>query len=209
MAFSSINTSIFAALKAVEKQFFELVSSNFTDHQARLNALEVTSNPFPTASIVKYSDTTIPPLFLLCDGSAISRTTFSDLFSELGVAFGAGDGSTTFNLPDYRDCIEMGAGAGPTLTARSLGDSVGANTHTLTTAEMPGHAHSVNDSGHVHGLTGGPTGGGASPGVFNTNGLFDQGTSESTTGISVNSNAGGQAHNNMQPYLCVRFLIRV
>lgn len=66
-----------------------------------------------------------PVGWLLCDGRTVSRTTYPQLFASIGTAFGGGDGSTTFNLPDLRGRTIIGAGAGPSLTARALGDDGG------------------------------------------------------------------------------------
>lgn len=67
--------------------------------------------------------------FLKCDASAVSRTTYADLFAVIGTTFGSGDGSTTFNLPDGLGRAAVGAGTGSGLTARSRGDLIGAETH--------------------------------------------------------------------------------
>jgi microcystin-dependent protein len=90
---------------------------------------------------------------LLCDGAAVSRTTYASLFAAIGTAYGVGDGGTTFNLPDFRGRALVGAGAGPGLTARALGDKLGEETHQLTTAELATHNHGVNDPGHGHGVS--------------------------------------------------------
>src|SRR5207248_3293519 len=93
--------------------------------------------------------------WFLCDGSAVGRTTNAALFTAIGASYGAGNGSTTFNLPDLRGRVAMGAGTGtgggaagsgtPTggsaLSARSRGDWGGEEKHLLTTAEMPSHTH--------------------------------------------------------------------
>src|SRR6185436_2450639 len=82
-----------------------------------------------------------PAGWLLCDGRAVSRTAYPALFGALSTVWGVGDGSTTFNLPDLRGRAPIGAGTGTGLSARALGASVGAETHTLTTAQMPAHNH--------------------------------------------------------------------
>lgn len=64
----------------------------------------------PIGSIVPYGSTTAPTGWLLCQGQAISRTEYADLFNAIGTSFGAGDGSTTFNLPDLREATTKGTG---------------------------------------------------------------------------------------------------
>lgn len=79
--------------------------------------------PSPIGAIVEYSGTTAPSDWLLCDGSAISRTTYADLFAIVGTTYGSGDGSTTFNIPNQADSIIAYAtsqtGGGPTSAATS------------------------------------------------------------------------------------------
>lgn len=131
--------------------------------------------------------------WLICDGSAVSRTTYADLFNIIGTSFGAGDGSTTFNLPDMRGRVAGGIGNGLGLTARSMGAAVGAETHTLTINEMPSHDH------------GGSTGAGGfgtnstNPAVSAT--TMDVADNNGNHTHAINAQGGGQAHNNMQPTL--------
>ena len=87
------------------------------------------------------SEGTQCPGWLLCDGRAVSRTTFAALFAKVGTAHGEGDGSTTFNLPDARGRALVGAGTGPGLTARALGAKMGEESHVIAVGEMPSHDH--------------------------------------------------------------------
>ena len=88
-------------------------------------------------------------LRLLCDGSAVSRMTYPDLFLAIGTIYGPGDGSTTFNLPDYRARFPVGAGTGQISSGGApavsitygIGQTGGEATHVLSTAEMPPHQH--------------------------------------------------------------------
>lgn len=93
----------------------------------------------------------IPTGWLFADGSAVSRTTYADLFAVLGTIHGVGDGSTTFNLPDRRNRSPAGAqedvtGVPKTNITGTLVQTGGAATHTLTEAQMPGHTHPVSPS---------------------------------------------------------------
>jgi microcystin-dependent protein len=87
------------------------------------------------------SEGTQCPGWLLCDGRAVSRSTYADLFAKIGTAHGPGDGSATFNLPDARGRSPMGAGTGSGLTARTLGAKLGEEGTTITVGQMPSHGH--------------------------------------------------------------------
>lgn len=141
--------------------------------------------------------------WMKCDGRAISRTDYADLFAAIGTSFGAGNGTTTFNLPDCRGRVLGSTGTGTGLTARALGASVGAETHTLTSAEMPSHTHTINDPGHTHSYVNNVNDQGVNT-LTTQDDAADQvdlaaTTGSSTTGITINATGGGGAHNNMQP----------
>jgi microcystin-dependent protein len=137
--------------------------------------------------------------WLLCDGRSVSREEYSELFEAIGTAFGSISGST-FNLPDARGRVLGAIGSGPGLTTRSLGDTVGAETHTLTIGEMPSHNHGVTDPGHTHSYFN--QDGNNGPGGFSESADNDDNprtTGSSTTGITIMNTGEGGAHNNMQP----------
>lgn len=115
----------------------------------------------PTGSILSYGSTTIPSNFLLCDGSAVSRTTYSLLFTIVGTTFGVGDGSTTFNIPDLRQKFILGKAASG--TGSTLGGTGGTIDHLhtvdppITTTSVPstdvaalGLTGSVASPNHTH-----------------------------------------------------------
>ncbi len=110
-----------------------------------------------------------PAGFLLCNGSAVSRTTYASLFAAIGVTWGGGDGSTTFNLPDLTGRFlagtgtdSLGAAGGAASVTPALSISVGGTA--LTTDQLPAHSHSASDSGHSHGLSSNTTGASISDG---------------------------------------------
>jgi microcystin-dependent protein len=103
----------------------------------------------PPGSLMVWAGSINPPRTLDCDGSAVSRATYAALFAAIGTTWGAGDGSTTFNVPDYRGRTIIGADG-----TYSLGTSGGVNDVTLTTAQLPTHNHGVTDPGHTHTFTG-------------------------------------------------------
>jgi len=161
------------------------------------NVIDINSR-LPTGAVQLYAGATAPSNWLLCDGTAVSRTTYSALFTVCSTTYGAGDGSTTFNLPDLRGRVPIGAGAGTGLTARTLGVTAGAETVTLSSAEIPAHTHpytlDYSNTGTAGGSTGLP-GTGSSP-----NASFPTNTS---------SNTGGDgAHNNIQPVLALSYIIK-
>jgi microcystin-dependent protein len=107
------------------------------------------SVPRIVGEVIDYAGATPPPGWLICDGSTYNAVgLFANLFAVIGYSFG-GSGDT-FNVPDLRGRMSLGAGTGVGLTNRSLAASGGEETHILSVAEMPSHNHSVTDPGHVH-----------------------------------------------------------
>jgi microcystin-dependent protein len=194
-------------------------------------------NPYnmPLLGGMDFWDTVAPnSMFIFPQGQAISRTTYAAAFARWGTKFGAGDGSTTFNVPNKMGKVSaMIESAQNLLTptyfgadSTQLGSIGGSQSHTLVTAELPPHQHSVflHDPGHTHSF--GPTflidpanapqsGGGAG-----TN--FKSGTTGSnTTGITIGSVNGtandnqttatgsGNAHAIVQPTITCNYIIRI
>lgn len=141
-----------------------------------------------TGQIVLYGATTAPVGWLICDGSAVSRTTYAALFAILGTTYGAGDGSTTFNLPNLQGRMPVGKNGG---TFNTLGGTGGAETVTLGIGEIPPHTHTVDS--HSSTTVGGA---GGTP-IFTMN----------TTAASAAAGGGG-SHNNLPPYQVFNFVIK-
>jgi microcystin-dependent protein len=111
------------------------------------------TNNTPVGAVTMWVAADAPTGWTLCQGQAISRSTFGSLFTVIGTTYGAGDGSTTFNLPDLRGRVPMGAGLGRNVagnadlaTSRTLGQRVSdAQTVTLTAEQsgLPDHVHNM------------------------------------------------------------------
>lgn len=144
--------------------------------------------------------------WLKCNGRSLSRDTYAALFAVIGTSFGSVDGNS-FSLPDCRGRVLGTLGQGASLTNRTLGDSVGTETHTLSVGEMPSHSHTITDPGHTHTYVN-QLNDQNTDNAFASETAADQAdigqtTGSSTTGITVNNAGGGGAHNNMQPTLFI------
>lgn len=161
-------------------------------------------------TVLAYAGSSLPSGYLACDGSDVSRITFAALFSAIGTTWGAGDGSTTFTLPDLRGRAGIGAGTGSGLSPRTLADQGGEEEHTLIVHEIPAHSHPISDPGHNHTL---PSSGSVAT-VDNASPFLNvpdtsTGTSgNSLTNLSVGNTGDDGAHNNMQPFAVLQYLIK-
>ena len=102
----------------------------------------------PAGIVMPFAGSVAPQGYLLCDGSAVSRTDYADLFAAIGTTYGAGDESTTFNLPDLSGRVVLGVSQ-----SHALGTTGGEATHTLTEQELPAHSHVVPAHGHANDIT--------------------------------------------------------
>jgi microcystin-dependent protein len=98
----------------------------------------------PIGTIFPYAGITVlPEDYLWCDGGAYSRTVYQKLFNVIGTTYGSGDNISTFNVPNLKIRTLMGAGAGPSLTPRTLGGTAGQSILVLSTNELPSHTHNI------------------------------------------------------------------
>lgn len=182
----------------------------------------------PPGIMLDYGGAAAPTGWLLCDGSAVSRSTYAALFAAIGISYGAGNGSTTFNVPDRRDRFSIGKGVAAGSDA--LGETGGAATVTLTAVQsgLPAHNHAASAGtetvNHNHGfsdtytsvsgIAGFATGGqthtqvDAFPSVADTTGFENQAHAHIITVSNVAAAAASAAHENQPPYLTSNVIIK-
>jgi microcystin-dependent protein len=170
----------------------------------------------PAGIVTPFAGATAPDTWLLCDGSAVSRTTYADLFRVIGTTYGVGDGSTTFGLPDLRGRVaagkdNMGGTDADRLTASGcgidgnvLGIAGGSETHTLTTDQMPAHDHRVRASiGETNTQINSLGNTGFAGWSNGDNGLTSGG------GVDLVENTGGsEPHPIVQPTIVLNYIIK-
>jgi len=153
----------------------------------------------PTGSVHVMATTTAPSGYLKCNGAAVSRTTYADLFAIIGTTWGEGDGSSTFNVPDLRGEFVRGWDDGRGVDsgrsfASSQSDQNKQHNHGVTDG---GHNHSINDPGHLHQVAYSNSDSG--DGVIEESGTGFNGfepTETATTGITINNATTGISINN-------------
>ena len=171
----------------------------------------------PTATIVPWSSSSVPTGFLECNGAAVSRSTYSALFAIVGTTYGAGDGSSTFNVPDLQDNVAVGksnnkalASTGGANTVTSTGNVGGATANaTLSEAQLASHGHSLSPNNRFGPAPGPYVQGLKMEPVVNTQTL-NVGNTGSGSGHSHNmsANFSGDATSVVQPYLTVVYVIK-
>jgi len=175
----------------------------------------------PTGAVVPFGGSSAPTGFLLCAGQAVSRSTYSALFGVISTTYGAGDESSTFNLPDLRGRVvagqdDMGGSSADRLTGLTggvdgdtLAATGGAETHVLTTAQLATHTHGATKFYN------------SDPGLTNTRfSLVTEQTDredsfpgyQTTTGDTnniISTTGSGSAHNNVQPTIILNYIIKI
>lgn len=143
----SLATSLSEELRRIRFALSRIVGKTYW-YEAPVSSLEALGTGFPTASIIAYGATTAPTGWLLCDGSAVSRTTYSALFAVIGETAGEGDNATTFNVPDLRGRFLRGRdaaqGRDPDAagrTAMATGGNTGDNLFSVQDDDVEAHDH--------------------------------------------------------------------
>ena len=183
----------------------------------------------PPGAIHAYGGASAPSGYLLCNGAAVSRTTYAALFSAIGTNYGVGDGSTTFNVPNLQGRVPVGLSAADA-EFDVRGETGGAKTHTLASNEIPAHVHLVDppnsttttNGSHTHSYNDQYRGTTVSDDADDRNvassTLNDAARTTGSGGshthtldipaFNSGSSGGGAAHNNLQPYLVVNYIIK-
>jgi microcystin-dependent protein len=172
----------------------------FTDFAAAIkpaltNALQIAG--IPVGTILDFASDTAPDGYLTCDGSAVSRSTYSALFTIIGTKWGVGNGTTTFNLPDLRRRVTVGSGGTGTAVLGNLITNIGgAETHTLTVDQIPSHTHVVPRNN-------------STPGSIDSYGATESGgNTPNTRPYNTLATGGGLPHSIMQPTVVVNKIIK-
>lgn len=170
----------------------------------------------PAGVVVPYAGSSAPSGWIICNGGAVSRTTYAKLFAVIGTTYGTGDGSTTFNVPDLRGRAVFGVdgmGGTPANRVTSAGSgvdgaSLGASGGSQLTQQ---HTHTVTDPAHSHGQSGA-----TALNAFGSNQAWQSGsvfiqqggnTAAATTGISI-ANYGSGTSQNMPPSIMLNYIIK-
>jgi microcystin-dependent protein len=161
------------------------------------------SEPF-IGEIRMFAGNFAPRGWAFCDGQLLAVSQHDALFSLLGTIYG-GDGRTTFGLPDLRGRIPIHAGHGPGLSERRLGAKAGAENVTLTVNQLPSHTHAAEASDDL-GTTPNP----ADAALAKSTTVDAYAASSPSVNMSsqaVTNVGGSRSHTNLQPFLCVHFII--
>jgi len=184
----------------------KIANANVTNEKL---ASDVTAAICPVGSVLAYAGSSAPTGWLLCNGQAVSRTTYSLLFAAISTTFGAGNGSTTFNVPDLRNKFAVGVGTtGFTVALGGTGGTkdaiVVSHTHTGTTSTTGAHTHTF---GFAPGSTGGSNYNFTQTGSSGTLTPTSSNGNHSHTFTTESSGSSG-TDQNLPPYVGINYIIR-
>ena len=159
--------------------------------ETAINSIELSGGGDEVGTVKMFSGSTAPQGWLICDGSAISRSEYAELFSAIGTTYGSGNGTTTFNIPNIKGRTVVGLDSNDT-DFSTLGKTLGEKTHTLTIDEMPSHSHNFN--------------GGWSTGSVAEK--YSYGSVNTASTYGVENTGGNQPHNIIQPSIVLNYIIK-
>lgn len=182
-----------------------LAAASTADIVSQLSLSDQLNAAFPAGMIMPFGASSPPANWLTCDGTAVSRTTYSRLFAVIGTVWGVGDSSTTFNLPDLRGVFLRGIDAGKGYDASRAYASYQADGY-------PSHTHTLTDPGHTHTYTAGGSatgtvGSGGYPMAVSISAPSSQASGSKTTGITIDS-GGGSAPEVRPKNVAILYCIR-
>ena len=161
--------------------------------------------PNPVGCIMQYVGINAPIGWLFCDGTSYSVDEYSDLFAIIGTTYGNSGG--TFNVPNFAGRVPVGAGDAPDeVLTYNLGNQGGETNHVLSENEMPTHNHTSNSSSTLRLAT--FDGNNTNNGTDMDNNVNEVNLTNGGATLSINNTGGNQKHNNMQPYVVVRYIIK-
>lgn len=182
------------------------------------------SGGFVAGDIKPWPGATLPDNWVACDGGQLDRTVYANLYAVLGTTWGAGNGTTSFNVPDLRGRMLIGAGQAGGLSDRTLGQTGGVEDVVLTVANLPSHTHAVTDPGHTHTITDpGHAHTSLATSSTNTAGIVAGtavagNTGSAVTGITVDSamtgltigdTGSGTSVGTMSPFVVINWIIKL
>ena len=165
-----------------------------------------------TGTIVPWTVSSAPTGYLECDGAAVSRSTYSALFAVIGTTYGSGDGSSTFTLPDLKDRVVYGksgtvslASTGGAATVTPSGTNAGT---ALSESQLPAHNHTTTVT-FTNGTTSLSSSTRLAGGGATTLGTQTYDTDNTGSGATHTHTFSGDAQSTLQPYLCLKFMIKI
>ena len=195
---SSVESSSEYNAFAMALSTYSGLDARVTDTESDITALQA-SNSSPVGEIKIWPAAVAPTRYLLCDGAAVSRTTYADLFAVIGTTYGVGDNSTTFDLPNLKGKVVVGLDVTQT-EFDALGETGGEKTHALTVAELASHVHvwATNSGTNYPGSQ-----------TVSVAAQYAAGGDNQTLFMgTVDATGGDDPHNNLQPYLTLNYIIR-